>query len=150
MSHSKTPTTQCVLPAPTPLPVKTLQGLTSRIHESSGHTHQSSGMMEVHCLGENKTRMWSESTGKKLEKALWGGWAPMTSCLHPQKGPRYRIPSALTFSLSVVPSFTWKKKTSRENPWRRPNHDILEKLPTSGPQRTFWNCNQKSRTESGI
>ena len=68
MFHSKTPTTQCVSPAPTPLPVKTLQGLTSRIHESSGHTHQSSGMMKVNCLGENKTRMWSESTGKKLEK----------------------------------------------------------------------------------
>ena len=40
MSHSKTPTTHCVPPAPTPFPVKTLQDLTSRIHERSGHTSE--------------------------------------------------------------------------------------------------------------
>ena len=66
----------------------------------------------------------------------------MASYLHPHKGLRNHTPSVLTCSLSVAPSlFTCKKETSRENPWRRLNHDILEKPPSSGPQRTFWNCN---------
>lgn len=50
----------------------------------------------------------------------------MASCLHLQKGLRIGTPSILTYSLSVALSFSpAKKKTLRENPWRRLNHDIL-------------------------
>ena len=74
----------------------------------------------------------------------------MASSLHPHKGLRNHTPSTLTCSLSVAPSFfTCKKKTSRERPGRRQSHETLEEPPSPGPQRTFQNCNQKSRTGSG-
>ena len=132
MSHSKTATTQFVPPAPTPLPVKTLQGLSFSIHESSGHTSEP---WALSLLGgeqdQDVVRIHRRETREGTLRRVSPPWPPVCTLT----GVSGITPSTLTCSLCVCLSFfTCEKKISRERPGRRLSHEILEQPLVPDPK----------------